>query len=113
MLPPMNNTVKYTLREAAGIAGNVARAYALPLALPVVLPVAVAGIAALSAAALGSWLADSGQAILSELRVYSYYKDGNYDNRRNRYFGKMYNTQAHSMQFPAKYKKGEFKNNNY
>ena len=68
MLPPMNTKVKYALREAAGIAGDVARAYALPLALPVVLPAAVAGIAALSAAALGSWLADSGQAILSELR---------------------------------------------
>ena len=68
MLPPMNTTVKYALREAAGIAGDVVRAYTLPLALPVVLPVAVAGIAALSAAALGSWLADSGQDILSELR---------------------------------------------
>ena len=51
--------------------------------------------------------------VKTQKKVYSYYKDGNYDNRRNRYFGKMYNTQAHSMQFPAKYKKGEFKNNNY
>ncbi len=65
----MNNKVKYALRSAAGTAGDVARAYALPLTLPVVLPVAVAGIAALSAAALGSWIAGAaGSAILSELR---------------------------------------------
>lgn len=68
MLPPMNNDLKHALREAAGIAGDVARAYSMPLALPVVLPVAVAGIAALSAATIGTWIADSGQTILSELR---------------------------------------------
>ena len=65
----MNNTVKHALREAAGIAGDTARFYAGAFALPVVLPVAVAGVAALSAAALGSWIAGTtGRAILSELR---------------------------------------------
>ena len=65
MLPSMNNKVKYALREAAGIAGDVARAYTIPLALPVVVPV----VAALSATALAGWLADTaGRAILSELR---------------------------------------------
>ena len=65
----MNKTMKYTLREAAGIAGDTARFYVGALALPVVVPVAVAGVAALSAAALGSWIVGStGRAILSELR---------------------------------------------
>ena len=65
----MNNTLKYALREAAGIAGDTARFYAGALALPVIVPVAAAGLAALSAAALGSWIAGTaGRAILSELR---------------------------------------------
>ena len=65
----MDKTLKHTLREAAGIAGDTARFYAGALALPVVVPVAVAGVAALSAAALGSWIAGTtGGAILSELR---------------------------------------------
>ena len=65
----MDNTLKYALREAAGIAGDTARFYAGALALPVIVPVAVAGVAALSAAALGSWIAGAdGRVILSELR---------------------------------------------
>ena len=65
MLPSMNNKVKYALREAAGIAGDVARAYTIPLALPVIVP----AVAALSATALAGWIADTaGRAILSELR---------------------------------------------
>ena len=50
----------------------------------------------------------------TQKKIYTYYKDnnGNYE-KRKRHFEKVYNTQAHSMQFPAKYKKGEFKNNNY
>ncbi len=69
MLRAMNNKVKYALREAAGIAGDVARFYIGSLALPVVVPVALAGAAALSAAALGGWIADTtGRAVLAELR---------------------------------------------
>ncbi len=69
MLPPMNKTLEYALREAAGIAGDTARFYAGALALPVVVPVAAAGVAVLSAAVLGSWVADAtGRAILSALR---------------------------------------------
>ncbi|MBR4251830.1 MAG: hypothetical protein IKQ15_05990 [Kiritimatiellae bacterium] len=65
----MNNTLKYALREAAGIAGDTARFYAGALALPVIVPVAAAGLAARSAAALVSWIAGTaGRAILSELR---------------------------------------------
>ncbi|MBR3582055.1 MAG: hypothetical protein IKO01_01260 [Kiritimatiellae bacterium] len=65
----MKKTVEHALREAAGIAGDTARFYVGALALPVVVPVAVAGVAALSAAALGSWIAGAtGRAILSELR---------------------------------------------
>jgi hypothetical protein len=64
----MNKNLQYTLSEAAGIAGATARFYAGALALPVVVPVAVAGVAALSAAALGTWIAGAtGRAILSEL----------------------------------------------
>ena len=69
MLRPMNKALRYALREAAGIAGDTARFYVGALALPVVVPVAVAGVAALSAAALGSWIVGTtGSAILSELR---------------------------------------------
>ena len=69
MLPAMNNTLKHAVREAAGIVGDTARFYVGALALPVVVPVAVAGVAALSAVALGSWIAGgTGRAILSELR---------------------------------------------
>jgi hypothetical protein len=52
--------------------------------------------------------------VKTQKNIYTYYKDnnGNYE-KRKRHFEKVYNTQAHSMQFPAKYKKGEFKNNNY
>ncbi len=65
----MNNRLRHTLREAAGIAGDTARFYAGAFALPVILPVAVAGVAALSAAALGTWIAGTtGRSILSELR---------------------------------------------
>lgn len=65
----MNNTLKYALREAAGIAGDTARVYLGSLSLPVVVPAALAGLAAMSAVALGGWLADAtGGAILSELR---------------------------------------------
>ncbi len=65
----MNNKLKYALREAAGIAGDAARFYVGALALPVVVPAALAGLAAMSALALGGWLADAtGGAILSELR---------------------------------------------
>ena len=65
----MNHRLRHTLREAAGIAGDTARFYAGAFALPVVLPVAVAGVAALSAAAIGTWIAGTtGRAILSELR---------------------------------------------
>ncbi len=65
----MKKTVKHALREAAGIAGDTARFYVGALALPVVVPVAIAGVAALSVAALGSWIAGAtGRAILSELR---------------------------------------------
>jgi hypothetical protein len=69
MLLPMNKALKHALREAAGIAGAGARFYIGSLALPAVVPVAVAGVAALSAAALGTWIAGTtGRAILSELR---------------------------------------------
>ena len=65
----MKNTSKYALREAAGIAGDTVRFYAGAFALPVVVPIAAAGVAALSAAALGGWIAGTtGRAILSELR---------------------------------------------
>ncbi len=65
----MNNEVQYVLREAAGIAGDVARFYIGSLALPVLAPVAAAGVAALSAAALGRWIAKrTGGAVLAELR---------------------------------------------
>ena len=68
-LSSMNHRLRHTLREAAGIAGDTARFYAGAFALSVVLPVAVAGVAALSAAALGTWIAGTtGRAILSELR---------------------------------------------
>ena len=69
MLRPMNNKLKYALREAAGIAGDTARFHVGALALPVVVPAALAGLAAMSAVALGGWLADAtGGAILAELR---------------------------------------------
>jgi hypothetical protein len=65
----MNNTLRHALREAAGIAGDGVRFYAGAFALPVLLPVAAAGVATLSAAALGYTIADTtGRAILSELR---------------------------------------------
>ena len=69
ILPPMNNTVKYALREAAGIAGDVARvAIGAPL-LPVAVPVALAGVAAFTVVALGASLAsETGRAVLGELR---------------------------------------------
>lgn len=65
----MNKTFQYALREATGIAGDAVRVSVGALALPVVVPVAVAGVAALSAAALGGWIArTTGRAVLSELR---------------------------------------------
>ena len=65
----MNKTLRHALREASGIAADGIRFYGGALALPVIAPVAVAGVAALSAAALGSWIADAtGRTILSELR---------------------------------------------
>lgn len=64
LLRAMNNEVQYVLREAAGIAGDVARFYIGSLALPVLAPVAVAGVAALSTAALGRTVG----AVLAELR---------------------------------------------
>lgn len=69
MLPPMNNTVKHVLREAAGIAGDAAKvAIAAPL-LPFALPAAVAGVAAFTVVALGASLAnETGMAVLGELR---------------------------------------------
>jgi hypothetical protein len=65
----MNKDLQYALREAAGIAGATVQFYAGALSLPVLVPVAVAGVAALSAAALGTWIVgETGHAILSELR---------------------------------------------
>ena len=69
MLRAMKNTTKHLLREAAGIAGDITRAYVGALALPILAPAALAGVAALSAAALGGWIADTaGRAVLAELR---------------------------------------------
>lgn len=71
MLPPMKTIppVERVLTEAAGIAGNALVVGIGSLALPVVVPIAAAGIAAVSAAALGTYLAtETGGAILSELR---------------------------------------------
>lgn len=69
MLPPMNNTAKYVLREAAGIAGEAAKvAIGAPL-LPVAVPVALAGVVAFTVVALGASLAsETGRAVLGELR---------------------------------------------
>lgn len=65
----MNKKLKYALREAVGIAGDTVRVSVGSLALPVVVPVAVAGVAAVSVAALGTWIVgETGRAILSELR---------------------------------------------
>ena len=73
MLRAMKNTtknkLKYAFREAAGIVGDTARFYAASLALPALVPAALAGVAVLSAAALGGWIADTaGRAVLAELR---------------------------------------------
>ncbi|MBR3583309.1 MAG: hypothetical protein IKO01_07715, partial [Kiritimatiellae bacterium] len=63
------NKLKYAFREAAGIVGDTARFYAASLALPALVPAALAGVAVLSAAALGGWIADTaGRAVLAELR---------------------------------------------
>jgi len=50
--------------------------------------------------------------IKTEKNIYRYYR-GNNRSSEKKPFEKMSNTQAHSMQFPAKYKKGEFKKYNY
>lgn len=65
----MNKDVAYALRGAVGIAGEAARATVGSMALPFALPVAATGVAALSTAALGIWIAGAtGRAVLSELR---------------------------------------------
>ena len=73
MLRVVKKNLRYALqdalREAAGIAGDSARAAVGSLALPVLVPLALAGVAAFSAVALGGWIATTtGRAILSELR---------------------------------------------
>jgi hypothetical protein len=61
-------SIEHVLREAAETAGNAFAFGIGSLALPAVVPIAVAGIAAASAAALGTWLvSETGHAILSEL----------------------------------------------
>lgn len=65
----MDKALKYALREAAGIAGDGIRVGIGSLVLPFALPAAVAGVAVLSAAALGTWIAGAtGRTVLSELR---------------------------------------------
>ncbi len=65
----MNKTLRYTLHAAPGFAGEAARFYLGSLALPFAVPLALAGVAALSAASLGTWLVGAtGRAVIAELR---------------------------------------------
>lgn len=64
----MNKAVLHALRETAGVLGDATRVTVGSLALPVVAPALLAGVAAFSAVALGTWLATAtGSTILDEL----------------------------------------------
>ncbi|MBR4190278.1 MAG: hypothetical protein IKQ55_09990 [Kiritimatiellae bacterium] len=65
----MKKPLQQALGWVAGYVGANVQFYGGALSLPVVVPAALAGLAAMSAVALGGWLADAtGGAILSELR---------------------------------------------
>ncbi len=64
-----NKALLHALRETAAILGDGTRVTIGSLALPVAVPAVLAGVAAFSAAALGTWLATTaGRTILDELR---------------------------------------------
>jgi hypothetical protein len=65
----MNRTLQYALHTAPEFAGEAARVYLGSLALPFAVPLALAGVAALSAASLGTWMVGAtGRAVIAELR---------------------------------------------
>ena len=69
ILAPVKKPLQQALGWVAGYVGANVQFYGGALSLPVVVPAALAGLAAMSALALGGWLADAtGGAILSELR---------------------------------------------
>lgn len=68
-LPPMMNPLKTALRKTSSVAGAATDIFLSDMPHPAVFPLALASVAAVTAVALGTFLAtETGLAILSELR---------------------------------------------